>query len=1287
MLDGDRTPSRLDPFGSADRKMDYYFLGEDKDEGTGYLFLEFKKGDQYRTLGIGQNAKRGKPMQFWGFIILDNRRVEKDIRFYRESGDKMIPYDKTEMRKVLGEETPFTTSPREYKKMVNENLFGFENVDQYEQLLRFLIKIRSQKLSGVMKPTQIYQILNDSLQILSDEDLRPMVDAMEKMDSMQETLDGMRRSLVNANTILREYTHYNRFMLSRKAHNYINAKKSFQKSNLSYQKYIEEVASWKIEQKEKNVLLSSLQREEETLRKEIEHLSDSRIENLDIKYQNLKKEFTENKEKIAKKEKQIQEKNEQIYRAESKIRDIQNEIEYITTKIDKYLKDLDALQETIQGEFHTYVREYITNDKSIDVNFVQQQINTLKNQIQDGSKLLLKSNSLKEIYEKAVAEEKKNAEELTTLQISFQETEHNKEEMQDAILTEIEHLLNNQYWIPQKETIQKASNIIETFSGNIEYSAYHDTLVKDYASCVQKQNLTLASLQADLRQIQKKCEEKHQEIHTIQNQKEVDPLRDADAQNSRHILAEVGIIGYPFYKTVDFSSHLSEVQKAILEQQLIKTGILDALVVSEEDYLKIKKECPNLLDVVLHVDGEGTSTYSDLIVDTAIPLPIQNVTKQILRHFDENHGPFLLRKNGYFRHGLIEGNAKKEHSEFIGASARKRRKERILEELKQELQQLQMQKEICQKEIDEKNLFLKNMQQEFQDAPKLDALNEIVDGLHALTLHIEELDRRKKVLESETVHAYEAYKIAEKRMLDICTKLPYARNVDTYNDILEDIDAYKDYLSFVSQEMTRKESAGSQCIVQGQQKEQCLEEVDTLYLEKNDIDNVIVSIEAQMEQVNSILNSPEIIENAKKLKAIHLKQDETRNKEISVNNRLAILGHQIQESDEKISELEKRKNQDEDYFKCVQKYFEEEVALKFLVDKADKSLDDCAKEAVALEESQNAMKSSDEMTISLKECFEKNSSDLVNHNAKIEPCFQSEQKDVSERLRYVVTLMLAGTKLSLQEFVVQLKDSIASQEELISAKDRELFEDILSQTISDKLTKRISDSRILVNEMSNLMKHMDTSMGMHFALEWKPIPPEGNDEMNVKELEKLLTIDNALISAKDEERVARHFKAIIQKEKEKQELDGIPNYMDLVRNALDYRKWYAFKMYYAKANENKKEMTNAAFNRFSGGERAMAMYVPLLAAVNAQYEKAKCKDHPRLIALDEAFAGVDDKNIASMFEMVEQLDFDYIMNSQILWGCYDTVKHLKISELLRPMNANFVAVVNYVWNGKEKRVI
>ena len=96
------------------------------------------------------------------------------------------------------------------------------------------------------------------------------------------------------------------------------------------------------------------------------------------------------------------------------------------------------------------------------------------------------------------------------------------------------------------------------------------------------------------------------------------------------------------------------------------------------------------------------------------------------------------------------------------------------------------------------------------------------------------------------------------------------------------------------------------------------------------------------------------------------------------------------------------------------------------------------------------------------------------------------------------------------------------------------------------------------------------------------------------------------------------------------------------------------------------------------------LFRSLFAAVNAQYKKAENKDHPRMIALDEAFAGVDDKNISSMFELVHKLDFDYIMNSQALWGCFETVKGLRIAELLRPQNSRIVSVIRYTWNGKER---
>ena len=53
-------------------------------------------------------------------------------------------------------------------------------------------------------------------------------------------------------------------------------------------------------------------------------------------------------------------------------------------------------------------------------------------------------------------------------------------------------------------------------------------------------------------------------------------------------------------------------------------------------------------------------------------------------------------------------------------------------------------------------------------------------------------------------------------------------------------------------------------------------------------------------------------------------------------------------------------------------------------------------------------------------------------------------------------------------------------------------------------------------------------------------------------------------------------------------------------------------------------------------------------------------------------------------KFIEKLEFDYIMNSQALWGCYETVKGLKIAELLRPQNSQVITVIYYTWNGHER---
>ncbi|MNJ63782.1 hypothetical protein D3C77_597050 [compost metagenome] len=75
---------------------------------------------------------------------------------------------------------------------------------------------------------------------------------------------------------------------------------------------------------------------------------------------------------------------------------------------------------------------------------------------------------------------------------------------------------------------------------------------------------------------------------------------------------------------------------------------------------------------------------------------------------------------------------------------------------------------------------------------------------------------------------------------------------------------------------------------------------------------------------------------------------------------------------------------------------------------------------------------------------------------------------------------------------------------------------------------------------------------------------------------------------------------------------------------------------------------------------------------------------PRLITLDEAFAGVDSNNKEKMFNMIQDFDFDYIMNSYDLWGCYRSVKSLSILTILRQPSSPHMGFRRYHWNGRRQ---
>ena len=379
VLDGDRTPNRLDPFGSSDRRMEYYFLGEEgKDESTGYLFLEFKKeeSDEYRTIGIGQRAKRGKPMDFWGFVLLDGRRIGYDLWLYKQVGSIKIPHDKRDMKLQLGEDNIFTDSQSEYKRYVNQYIFGFRKAEQYEQFIRLLVKVRAPKLSKEFKPSKVYDILNDSLQTLSDEDLRVMVDAMEKMDEIQDSLDTLKRAFTDVKAIRNEYTRYNQYMIAKKAKAYLEKKKEAETAQSQLDTQKQKRTDAENEQKSQKIRLGELEEERKLAELERAGLLDTDLEGIDQKLEQARKDRREFEAQEQKWEKKIEECKERIFEGEQKLKEVQYRLEQKEQELLDEKRELEEQQEVLQWAEHgaavklLETEEYQKTDeivKSLDV--------------------------------------------------------------------------------------------------------------------------------------------------------------------------------------------------------------------------------------------------------------------------------------------------------------------------------------------------------------------------------------------------------------------------------------------------------------------------------------------------------------------------------------------------------------------------------------------------------------------------------------------------------------------------------------------------------------------------------------------------------------------------------------------------------------------------------------------------------------------------------------------------------------------------------------------------------
>ena len=274
----------------------------------------------------------------------------------------------------------------------------------------------------------------------------------------------------------------------------------------------------------------------------------------------------------------------------------------------------------------------------------------------------------------------------------------------------------------------------------------------------------------------------------------------------------------------------------------------------------------------------------------------------------------------------------------------------------------------------------------------------------------------------------------------------------------------------------------------------------------------------------------------------------------------------------------------------------------------------------------------------------------------------------------VVDVVFQGRSHDIPGLAEALREEAGQRARLLSAREREILENHLLNEVAGTLHELISAAEAEVRAMNDELESRPTSTGMKLRLVWQQArdAPDGLDQVRHRFRQ---TID--AWSADDRAAVGSFLQQRIATEHAGNPAAG---WAEALSAALDYRRWHEFVI-----QRYQDGQWRPATGPASGGERALVASVPLFAAASAHYKSAGNPNAPRLIALDEAFAGVDDDSRAKCLGLLATFDMDVAMTSEREWGCYPQVPGLGICQLARQDGVDAVLVTPWRWDGTERR--
>ncbi|WP_280467733.1 TIGR02680 family protein [Nocardia cyriacigeorgica] len=261
----------------------------------------------------------------------------------------------------------------------------------------------------------------------------------------------------------------------------------------------------------------------------------------------------------------------------------------------------------------------------------------------------------------------------------------------------------------------------------------------------------------------------------------------------------------------------------------------------------------------------------------------------------------------------------------------------------------------------------------------------------------------------------------------------------------------------------------------------------------------------------------------------------------------------------------------------------------------------------------------------------------------------------------------------LADFASRVDAARRDQELLLTDAERRILEDALLTGLAQQIHERTSDARELISRMSAEMKQRRMSSGNTIGVHW--LLADGLSDA-ARAMCKLLDRDTSALSADDLAAIRAHFASEIRAARAAHPERSYP---EILAATLDYRTWRVFSFTLISADGTEDRLTVARHSALSGGEQSVSLHLPLFAAAHVMLDSAD-PQAPRLLALDEAFAGVDDNGRSELLGLSVQFDLDLFMTGYDLWITYPHVPACAHYDLAHSTAENTVSATLLVWD-------